>query len=44
MADIAAIFHWPPSAFDGLDLPEIMMWRGHAIHRAKLLMGVSGKG
>lgn len=36
---MAAIFHWPPAAFDGLSIEDIMMWRKHAIERAKLLMG-----
>lgn len=27
MADVAVIFHWPPSAFDTMTLPELMSWR-----------------
>ncbi|XXB84027.1 GpE family phage tail protein [Chromobacterium sp. CV08] len=27
MADIATIFHWPPSAFDGMSLTELADWR-----------------
>mgnify|MGYP003386731665 CR=1 FL=1 len=42
MADVAAIFHWPPAAFDTLSVQDIMMWRELAIERAKLLHG-SGK-
>jgi hypothetical protein len=37
MADISAIFHWPPSAFDGLSIEELMAWRHRAVERAKLL-------
>lgn len=39
MADVAAIFHWPPSAFNGLDVADLMMWRHLAIERAKLING-----
>lgn len=42
MADVAAIFHWPPAVFDALSILDLMMWRDHAIERAKLLHG-SGK-
>ena len=37
MADIAAIFHWPPAAFAGLSLDELMDWRHRAIDRAEVL-------
>ena len=30
MADIAAIFHWPPSAFDTMTLTDLAMWREEA--------------
>lgn len=30
MADIAAIFHWPPSAMDGMELHELAQWREEA--------------
>lgn len=30
MADIAAIFHWPPSAMDDMSLTELMGWREQA--------------
>ncbi len=35
MADIAAVFHWPPSAMDHMPLTELMMWRDKAEARAK---------
>lgn len=34
MADIAAIFHWPPSAFDDMTLPDLAMWREEARKRS----------
>lgn len=37
MADVSAIFHWPPSAFDGLTLEAVMDWRELAIERGKML-------
>ncbi|MEW6166050.1 MAG: GpE family phage tail protein [Pseudomonadota bacterium] len=30
MADIATIFHWPPSAMDGMGLAELAEWRERA--------------
>lgn len=33
MADIAVVFHWPPSAMDGMDLTELMAWRERARQR-----------
>jgi len=30
MADIAVIFHWPPSEMDGWTLDELMHWRERA--------------
>lgn len=30
MADIAVIFHWPPSAMDSLSVAELMEWRERA--------------
>jgi hypothetical protein len=33
MADIALVFHWPPSEMNGMDLHELMMWREHARRR-----------
>ncbi|HJW26442.1 MAG TPA: GpE family phage tail protein [Rhodocyclaceae bacterium] len=34
MADIAAVFHWPPSAMDIMSLTEIAVWREHARRRS----------
>lgn len=34
MADIAAVFHWPPSAMWDLSLTELMEWRERAIERS----------
>jgi hypothetical protein len=34
MADIAAIFHWPPEAMDGMDLAELAAWRERARERS----------
>ncbi|WP_084682881.1 GpE family phage tail protein [Perlucidibaca piscinae] len=33
MADIAAVFHWPPSTMDDMDLAELMGWREDARKR-----------
>lgn len=30
MADIAAIFHWPPAAMAPMPLDELMAWRERA--------------
>lgn len=30
MADIAAVFHWPPAAMYEFDLEELMAWRDRA--------------
>jgi hypothetical protein len=30
MADIAAIFHWPPATMDGMSLNELAAWRERA--------------
>lgn len=30
MANIAAVFHWPPSEMNGMDLEELMMWHEEA--------------
>lgn len=34
MANIAAIFHWPPSAMADMDLPELMRWNEKARARS----------
>ncbi|MDB5683570.1 MAG: Phage GpE [Sphingomonas bacterium] len=35
MADLAIVFHWPPSAMDGMSLPELMAWHARAAERVK---------
>lgn len=35
MADIAVVFHWPPTATAELDLDELIAWR----ERARLRSG-----
>ena len=32
MADLATVFHWPPSEMDGMDLEELADWW----HRARV--------
>ncbi|WP_090126067.1 GpE family phage tail protein [Kosakonia arachidis] len=34
MADIAVIFHWPPSELYLLSLTELITWREKAIQRS----------
>lgn len=34
MADIAAVFHWPPAAMEGMRLDELMEWRERARERS----------
>ncbi|HCB0075978.1 GpE family phage tail protein [Klebsiella variicola] len=34
IADIAAIFHWPPSEMYGMELRELMAWREKAAIRS----------
>lgn len=34
MADIAAIFHWPPQVMDPMSLAELMDWRERARERS----------
>ncbi|WP_293937707.1 GpE family phage tail protein [Iodobacter sp.] len=33
MADIALVFHWPPSAMQGMELAELMDWHEEARKR-----------
>lgn len=33
MADIAMIFHWPPTVMDAMAVSELMGWRAHAVER-----------
>ncbi|NYA45661.1 MULTISPECIES: GpE family phage tail protein [Serratia] len=34
MADIAVIFHWPPSEMAGMSLTELLNWRDKAVQRS----------
>jgi len=34
MADIAAVFHWPPAAMFEMSLTELMEWRERALERS----------
>ena len=34
MADIAAIFHWPPAAMDTMNITELAEWRERARQRS----------
>ncbi|NDJ58051.1 GpE family phage tail protein [Enterobacteriaceae bacterium 4M9] len=34
MADIAVIFHWPPSELYTMSLTEILSWREKALQRS----------
>ncbi|MBV8973402.1 MAG: GpE family phage tail protein [Sphingomonadaceae bacterium] len=33
MADVAVVFHWPPSAMDPMSVRELMDWRARAARR-----------
>jgi hypothetical protein len=33
MADVALVFHWPPSEMDRMTLPELARWRALALAR-----------
>jgi len=35
MADLAVVFHWPPSAMAAMDLVELMAWRAQAERRIR---------
>lgn len=30
MADIAVVFHWPPTAMDAMQVSELVAWRERA--------------
>jgi len=30
MADIAVVFHWPPSTMDAMNVSELVQWRERA--------------
>ena len=34
MADIAVIFHWPPSELNALSVTELFTWREKALQRS----------
>ncbi|WP_322090665.1 GpE family phage tail protein [Enterobacter roggenkampii] len=34
MADIAVIFHWPPSELNSLNVTELITWREKALQRS----------
>ncbi|WP_071842628.1 GpE family phage tail protein [Hafnia alvei] len=34
MADIAVIFHWPPSELNPMSLTELALWRDKALQRS----------
>ncbi|WP_130831096.1 GpE family phage tail protein [[Erwinia] mediterraneensis] len=34
MADIATVFHWPPSVTDAMPLTEVLEWRHKAMLRS----------
>ncbi|MCA6997350.1 MULTISPECIES: GpE family phage tail protein [Pectobacteriaceae] len=34
MADIAAIFHWPPSAMYDMTISDLIAWRSRAAARS----------
>ena len=33
MADIAVVFHWPPSEMSAMPLPELLTWHALAVER-----------
>lgn len=38
MADIAVVFHWPPSAFDRMHIADLMRWHARAIERLPIVV------
>lgn len=40
MADVAAVFHWPPSELRDMEIEELLDWRKLALERAKAMAGV----
>jgi len=34
MADIAVVFHWPPSELNSLSVTELFTWREKALQRS----------
>ncbi len=39
MADVAAIFHWPLSQLESLDVFELLGWRRRAVARFNRMWG-----
>ena len=39
MADIAAIFHWPPDVLDAMDLDQLATWHALAVDRWNRMQG-----
>lgn len=33
MADLAVVFHWPPSVMDSMSIAELMAWHARAMKR-----------
>lgn len=33
IANVAAVFHWPPSELVAMDVEELLMWSGLAVDR-----------
>jgi hypothetical protein len=33
MADVAFVFHWPPSVMDAMSISELMQWHARAVIR-----------
>lgn len=40
MADVAAVFHWPPPVMDEMGVADLMGWHTRAIDRLKAMNGV----
>ncbi|MGP6441531.1 MULTISPECIES: GpE family phage tail protein [Rahnella] len=34
IADVAVVFHWPPSELYPMSLTELVIWRGKALERS----------
>ncbi len=39
MADIAAVFHWPPDVLEAMNFPELARWQQLAVKRFKDMRG-----
>lgn len=42
MADIAAVFHWPPSEMDSMPIGQLMAEHGRAVDRFKAMQQTNG--